>query len=143
MQFYFGDFFLGSNPIKQWGGDIGPYFLTRQIHLANNANNGWTAGFPAARAQFIYECVQETNFSLTNANSKHWYNWDKKVDFVLILYSFPPSDMNFQTILMPKGILAKILWQKIYSFVTFLIKQDFYSLLKVWHPEEAFDEKKK
>ena len=33
---------------------------------------------------------------------------------------FTPSDMNFKTILMPKGILAKILSQKSYSYLTFL-----------------------
>ena len=31
----------------------------------------------------------------------------KKKQVTLILYSFTPSDMNFQTILMPKVILAK------------------------------------
>ena len=47
----------------------------------------------------------------------------KKKQVILILYSFAPSapsDMNFQTILMPKVILAKFLSQKIYSLVTFL-----------------------
>ena len=37
----------------------------------------------------------------------------KNKQFILILYSFTPSDMNFQAILMPKVILAKILSQKI------------------------------
>ena len=32
--------------------------------------------------------------------------WMKKKQITLIIYSFTPSDMNFQTILMPKGILA-------------------------------------
>ena len=39
---------------------------------------------------------------------------------ILILYSFTPTDMNFQTILMPKLILAKFLSQKIYSLGPFL-----------------------
>ena len=39
----------------------------------------------------------------------------KKKQVTLIIYSFAPSNMNFQTLLMPKGILAKILSQKIYS----------------------------
>ena len=37
----------------------------------------------------------------------------KKKQVTLILHSFTPSDMNFQAILMPKVILAKILSQKI------------------------------
>ena len=44
----------------------------------------------------------------------------KKKQVTLILYSFTPSDMNFQTILMPKVILAKFLSQKIYSLGPFL-----------------------
>ena len=36
----------------------------------------------------------------------------KKNEFILILYSIKSSDMNFQTILMPKVILAKLLSQK-------------------------------
>ena len=31
----------------------------------------------------------------------------KEKDYILIEYSFTPSDMNFQTIWMPKGILTK------------------------------------
>ena len=31
----------------------------------------------------------------------------KKKEVILMLYSFTPSDVNFQTILMPKVILAK------------------------------------
>ena len=41
--------------------------------------------------------------------------WIKKKQVTVILYSFTPSYMTFQTILMPKVILAKILSQKIYS----------------------------
>ena len=37
-----------------------------------------------------------------------------------IHYSFTPSDMNFQAILMSKVILTKILSQKIYSLGPFL-----------------------
>ena len=44
----------------------------------------------------------------------------KKKQITLILDSFIPSDMNFQTILMPNVILAKILWQNIYSVGPFL-----------------------
>ena len=33
-------------------------------------------------------------------------------DIALILWSFTPSDMNFQTISMAKGIFAKFLFQK-------------------------------
>ena len=43
----------------------------------------------------------------------------RKKHVTLTLYSFAPSDMNFQWILMPKVILAKILSQKIYSFGPF------------------------
>ena len=39
----------------------------------------------------------------------------KKKQVTLILYSFTPSDGNFQKILMLTVILAKILSQKIYS----------------------------
>ena len=44
----------------------------------------------------------------------------KKNEVVLALYSFTPFDMNFQTILMPKVILAKILSQINYSPRPFL-----------------------
>ena len=44
----------------------------------------------------------------------------KKKQVTLILYSFTPSDMNFQTMLMPKVILAKFLSHKIYSLGPFL-----------------------
>ena len=39
----------------------------------------------------------------------------KKKQVALIIYLFTPFDINFQTILMPKGILAKFLSQKTYS----------------------------
>ena len=49
-------------------------------------------------------------FFVTSANSKDYDLYDmiriKKKEFILILSSFKPSDMNFQT------ILAKILSQK-------------------------------
>ena len=45
----------------------------------------------------------------------------KKKQAIWILYSFI-YDMNFQTILMPKVILAKNLLQKIYSLGPFLSK---------------------
>ena len=62
---------------------------------------------------------------MTNANSMTKYGlYDviriKKKEFVLILQSFTPSDMNFKTILMPKVILAEILSQKSLSYLTFL-----------------------
>ena len=45
----------------------------------------------------------------------------KEVTYIaLILYSFTTSDMNFQTILMPKVIFAKLLSQKIYLLGPFL-----------------------
>ena len=43
----------------------------------------------------------------------------KKKQVTLILYSFTPSDINFQMILLPKVILAKLLSQKIYSLEPF------------------------
>ena len=46
--------------------------------------------------------------------------WIKKKDDVLIEYSFTPSDMNFQTIWMPKGILTKIWSRNSWSLVTIL-----------------------
>ena len=42
-------------------------------------------------------------------------NEQKKKQVKLMLDSFTPSDINFQTILMPKVILAKFLSQKMYS----------------------------
>ena len=45
--------------------------------------------------------------------------------FALIQDSFTPSDMNFQTVLMPKVIFAKILSQKIYSLGPFLCEMCF------------------
>ena len=44
-----------------------------------------------------------------------------KTQIIWILYSFTPSDMNFQTILMPKVILAKILSEKILPFNILMI----------------------
>ena len=44
----------------------------------------------------------------------------KKKQVTLILYSVTPSDMNFQTILMPKVILAIFFVTKIYSLGPFL-----------------------
>ena len=35
---------------------------------------------------------------------------------ILMLYSFSPSDMNFQTILMPKGIGQKFCQKKLVSW---------------------------
>ena len=46
---------------------------------------------------------------------------DKKERPLLIEYSFTPSDMNFQTIWMPKGILTKIWSRNSWSLVTILI----------------------
>ena len=46
----------------------------------------------------------------------------KKKEVILILYSFTPSDMNFQTNLMPKVILEKSWSQNVYSLVPFLSK---------------------
>ena len=43
-----------------------------------------------------------------------------ETSYINTLYSFAPSDIIFQTILMPKVILAKILSQKIYSLGPFL-----------------------
>ena len=45
----------------------------------------------------------------------------KKKDFVLIENSFTPSDMNFQTIWMPKVILTKIWSRNSWSLATILI----------------------
>ena len=44
----------------------------------------------------------------------------KKEQVTLILYSFTPSDMNLQKILMPKVILAKFLSQENYLLGSFL-----------------------
>ena len=52
----------------------------------------------------------------------------KKKEVTLILYSFTPSDMNFQAILMPKVILGKFLSQKIYSLTTSYLK---YALIQI------------
>ena len=54
---------------------------------------------------------------LTNANSKIRYGLNdtirvKKKEDILIIDPFIPSNMNFQTILMPKVNLAKILSEK-------------------------------
>ena len=45
----------------------------------------------------------------------------KKNEVDLILYSFTPSDMNFQTIWMSKVFLAKSLSEKSWSLGTILI----------------------
>ena len=45
---------------------------------------------------------------------------DKKKQVASMLYSITPSDVNLQTSLMPKVMLAKILSQKIYSLGPFL-----------------------
>ena len=45
----------------------------------------------------------------------------KKKDLVLIEYSFTHSDMNFKTIWISKGILAKIWSRNSWSLVTILI----------------------
>ena len=44
----------------------------------------------------------------------------KKKQDTLILYSFTPSDMNFQTFLLPTVILAKLLSQKTFALRPFL-----------------------
>ena len=44
----------------------------------------------------------------------------KKKQATLTPYSFTPFDMKFQTILMPKKILAKFMSQKVYSLRPFL-----------------------
>ena len=45
---------------------------------------------------------------MTKANSNDYYDVIrmKKKEFILILLSFTPSDMNFKTIWMPKVILT-------------------------------------
>ena len=68
---------------------------------------------------------QVSNFFVKNANSKIKYGLNdikriKKKQVALILYSFTPSELNFQAILMPKVILAKILSQKSGQVETFL-----------------------
>ena len=45
----------------------------------------------------------------------------KKKDLVLLEYSFTPSDMSFQTIWIPKGILKKNFSRNSWSLVTILI----------------------
>ena len=45
----------------------------------------------------------------------------KNKEFIMILYSFTPNDMNVQTILMPRVILAKFSSQKSWSLETILI----------------------
>ena len=45
----------------------------------------------------------------------------KKKQITLIIYSFTPSDMNFQTIMMLEVVLAKFLSQKSFSVRTILI----------------------
>ena len=59
------------------------------------------------------------DFFVTKANSNDgiWlqrYDTDKKIktEFMLIICSFAPSNVNFQTIWMPEVILAKFLSQK-------------------------------
>ena len=47
---------------------------------------------------------------VTTANSN---DADKKNEFILILNSFTPLDMNLQMILMPKVILAKKIRKKL------------------------------
>ena len=42
----------------------------------------------------------------------------KKYEVILILYSFTPSGINFQTNLMPKVVSGKILSEKNWSFGT-------------------------
>ena len=41
----------------------------------------------------------------------------KKNEVIMILYSFTPSDMSFQTILMPKVILANFLSYLKYALI--------------------------
>ena len=78
------------------------------------------------RAQFIQEFIQGTSFFLTNTNLNgwiwpEWNNTDKKERiYNNDIYSYTPSDTNFQTILMPKGILENILSEKSWSLEPFL-----------------------
>ena len=61
---------------------------------------------------FCDKCEQAIKYGLNDTKRKQ-----KKQTK---LYSFTPSDVNFQAILMPKVILAKFLSQKIYSLGPFL-----------------------
>ena len=64
---------------------------------------------------FLWETqIQTIEYGLNDAK------WIKKKEFTLILYSFTPSDMNFQTFLLPKVILVEKFSQKIYSLRPFL-----------------------
>ena len=63
---------------------------------------------------------------MTNVNLKIEYGlndtiWIKKKEDILIIDQFIPSNMNFQTIVMPKMNLAKILSEKSWSVRTILI----------------------
>ena len=76
--------------------------------------------FQAAKSHTKLQSISmklSTYVSLTNANSKIKYGlydtiWVKKKEDILIIDPFMPSNMNFQTILMPKVNLAKILSEK-------------------------------
>ena len=59
---------------------------------------------------------------------------------ILILNSITPSDMNFQTILMPKVNFAKIMSEKIWSIGTILISILKYALVKLlWYADKTDD----
>ena len=63
-------------------------------------------------------------FFVTNANQMIKYGLNDTIqikrEFLLILYSFTPSDMIFQTIMMGKTTLAKFLSQKSWPVGIFL-----------------------
>ena len=79
-----------------------------------------------SRAQFIQECIQGTSFLWQTQTQTIEYGLNDMIQInknavMLTLCSFTPSDLNFQTILMPKVNLAKKLSQKSWFLETILI----------------------
>ena len=92
--------------MQGWCSDIIGSFLLLEHNLFKNASN-WVI--------FLWDKqIQTIKYGLNDAKRI------KKKQDILILYSYTPSDINFQTSLLAKVILAKRKSQKIYSLRPFL-----------------------